>query len=145
MPPLNCTHVRSSRKLSTSDSIAAGQDDRYHAEARLLCLPVQRPLNFLAKPSGGSLVPDADRAGGGFRERFCESLLPQLSWNQHPLVEPDTKSAFVCEPRAEFLDYLGIDVSMAEKHIERFGLVVRHRRMSWNCVVHTSVSRKQRR
>ena len=66
-------------------------------------------------------------------------MLPLLSRNQDPLVEPDPKSAFVFQASAELLDYLGIDMSVAQKNVERLGLIVRQWRASWHYVVNSSV------
>ena len=81
--------------------ISAGQNDRYHSEAWFPRLAIECPLNFLAEPSGGSLVADAHCARTGLLKCLCQVMLPQLSGNQGPLIEPDTKSAIVFETGAE--------------------------------------------
>ena len=61
----------------------------------------------------------------GSTSAFAKSVLPLLSRNQHPLVEPDPKSAFVFQTGAELLHDVGIDVSVAQKNVKRLGLIVR--------------------
>jgi hypothetical protein len=94
------------------------KDNWDNSKCRVSCLSIEGSLNLLAKPSLRSVSTDADGTASRPLKTLSHFLLPVLSRNQYPLVQPDRQVRLVHEPSAELLHQGAVNVRVTEKHVE---------------------------